>query len=265
MMEPVVAGGAAIGNVVCDLDGVVYLQGTPVPGAGQALTELDEAGHRVIFVTNNSTRSPAAIAARIAKLTGYPARHDQIIGSAEAAVTLLGAEEGPALVVGGDGIRQAMAEAGVEETDDPGIAVAVLVGLDLGISYERLRDAAVAVRRGARFIATNTDATYPTPEGPWPGAGSMVAAIGVAAGVQPEIAGKPHPAIRSLIRQRLQPGPVWVVGDRPETDLAMAKVEGWTSVLVLTGVTTDADDVAAADRPDLVLRSLADLPESLDT
>ena len=264
-MDPVVAARPAIGNVVCDLDGVVYLQGTPVPGAGQALVELAEIGFSVLFVTNNSTRSPEAIAARIADLTGYPAQDHQVIGSAEAAVTLLGTERGPAFVVGGDGIRRAMTVAGVPETDDPKAAAAVIVGLDTGITYERLRDAAVAVRSGARFIATNTDATYPTPDGLWPGAGAMVAAITVASGVEAEVAGKPNPAIRRLIRERLKPGPVWVVGDRPETDLAMAQVEGWTSVLVLTGVIRDADELADEHRPDLTLRSLADLPEALQS
>lgn len=249
--------------MVCDLDGVVYLLGRPVPGAGEALTKLEKSGYSLLFATNNSTRSPEVTAAKILELSGYPARAEQIIGSAEAAVTMLGTNPGPALVVGGHGIRQAMAVADVPETGDPGAAQAVIVGLDTKISYERLRDAVVAVRSGARFIATNADATYPTPEGPWPGAGSMVAAIQVAAGVEPEIAGKPHPAIRRLICDRLAPGPVWVVGDRPETDLAMAQAEGWTSVLVLTGVVGDADQVPEEYRPDLVLASLADLPEAL--
>jgi 4-nitrophenyl phosphatase len=151
----------------------------------------------------------------------------------------------------------------VPETEVPEAAEAVIVGLDTGISYERLRSAVMAVRNGARFIATNADPTYPTPSGLWPGAGAIVAAIEVAAGIEPEIAGKPHPAIRSLIRTRLVPGPVWVVGDRPETDVAMAKVEGWTSVLVLTGVVGAADQVPEEYQPDVILPSLADLPETL--
>jgi len=264
-MEPVVAARPEIGNVVCDLDGVVYLLGEPVPGAGQALTELHEAGYTIVFVTNNSTRSPADTAVRIDELTGYPARDHQVIGSAQAAVTMLTANAGPVLVLGGSGIRQALVAAGIPETDDPGAAEALIVGLDTGISYERLCDAVMAVRSGARFIATNTDPTYPTPDGLWPGAGAIVAAIQVASGVEPEIAGKPHAAIRSLIRARLAPGPVWVVGDRPETDLAMAKAEGWASVLVLSGVVHDADQIPEKYRPDLILPSLADLPVALQS
>lgn len=262
-MGAVVAGRPTIGNVVCDLDGVVYLLGNPIPGAGKALIDLDRAGYSILFVTNNSTRTPATTADRIAKLTGYPAVSHQVIGSAEAAVTLLSPDESPVLVVGGAGIRQAMSAAGILEADDPSAAAAVIVGLDTNISYHRLRDAVVAVRNGARFIATNTDATYPTPDGLWPGAGAMVAAIEVAAGTRPEIAGKPHSPIRKLIHEHLDPGPVWVIGDRPETDLAMARLEGWTSVLVLTGVVGETGALAEEHRPDLVLASLADLPEAL--
>ncbi|MGZ5383733.1 MAG: HAD-IIA family hydrolase [Acidimicrobiia bacterium] len=265
MMGSVVAGRTGIGNVVCDLDGVVYLLDEPVPGAGRALMNLDARGYALLFVTNNSTRSPATIAARIENLTGYPAAPDQVIGSAEAALTLLEGGTGPAFVLGGDGIRHAMAIAGVAETDDPGSAAAVIVGLDTGFSYQRLRDAATAVRSGATFIATNADATYPTPQGLWPGAGAMVAAVQAATGIEPVIAGKPHEPIRRLIRARLGPGPVWVVGDRPETDLAMAKVEGWVPVLVLTGVVAAVEEVAEEDRPDLILSSLTDLPEALQS
>ena len=167
--------------------------------------------------------------------------------------------------MGGDGIKEALVEAGVEQTGDAQAAAAVIVGLDTGLSYDRLRGAVVAIRGGARFVATNTDDTYPTPDGLWPGAGAMVAAVQVATGVQPDIAGKPHTAIRSLIRAGLAPGPVWVVGDRPETDVALAKAEGWNSALVLTGVVERADEVPAELQPDLVLDSIAALPEALQS
>lgn len=227
------------------------------------MTRLEQAGYTVTFVTNNSTRSGEAVAAKVESLTGYPARADQVVGSAGAAVALLGPDSGPVLVVGGDGIRAALAIAGVPETEDPRSAASVIVGLDPNLSYDRLRDAAMAIRLGARFIATNTDATFPTPDGPWPGAGSIVAAIRVASGTEPEVAGKPHIAIRSLIRSRLAPGPVWVVGDRPETDLAMAKAEGWTAVLVLTGIIEHPEQVPDEYRPDMVLESITDLAEAL--
>ncbi len=260
MVEPVVAGGHVAGNVVCDLDGVVYLGEQAVDGAGRSLAELDSAGYHLLFVTNNSMRSPSSTAARIREVVGYSARPSQVVGSAEAAASML-IGSGPVLVLGGDGIRAALADVGVEETADPDRAVAVVVGLDLSINYHRLREAASAIRRGARFIATNTDTTFPTTGGLWPGAGSIVAAVAAAAGIEPEVAGKPHPPIRALIRGRLRAGDVWMVGDRPDTDLAMAEAEGWRSVLVLTGVVDDPNSVA--HRPDLVLGSIAELPRAL--
>jgi 4-nitrophenyl phosphatase len=265
MMNEVLAGRRPVGNVVCDLDGVIYVMSEPVPGADRALSELAAMGHSLLFVTNNSTRPPGAVAAKIRELTGYPARPEQVIGSAAAAASLLGTEAGPVLVVGGDGIHRALHDIGISWTDDPRKAEAVIVGLDLRVSYERLRDALVAIERGARFIATNTDPTFPAPDGLWPGAGAIVAAVQTATGVQPEIAGKPHEAIRGLITDRLVAGPTWVVGDRPETDLAMARAEGWGAVLVLSGVTADGDTVPAQYRPDFVLESIADLPEALQS
>jgi 4-nitrophenyl phosphatase len=263
MMERFLAGGWSIGNVVCDLDGVVYLLGKEVPGAGRALTELAEQGHSLLFVTNNSTRTPEAVADKIRNLTGFSATADQVIGSAQAAASLLGSGDQPVLVLGGEGVRTAVRDRGLAQTTDPAEANAVVVGLDTSISYERIRDAQSAVRRGARFIATNTDATFPTPGGPWPGAGTIVAAVQTAAGVAPEVAGKPHEPIRSLIRARLGPGPTWVVGDRPDTDIALARAEGWRAVLVLTGVTEDAERVSGMYQPDRVVDSIAGLPEAL--
>lgn len=264
MTDAVVAGDSTRGNVVCDLDGVVYLAGHPVPGAGEALSALDRAGFALVFVTNNSTSPPRAVAAKIRDLTGFPAEPSQVISSAQAAAALLHSTQAGALVVGGEGIRLALADHGVTVTEDPDEAGAVVVGLDKDITYERLRDAALAIRRGARFIATNTDATYPTPEGLWPGSGSIVAAIEVACGVAPEVAGKPHRPIRDLIRARLGPGPVWVVGDRPETDLAMAEAEGWSGVLVLSGVVTERDSLDAAFSPAVIVDSLVELPDVLN-
>jgi 4-nitrophenyl phosphatase len=137
-----------------------------------------------------------------------------------------------------------------------------LVGLDFDLSYDRLTRAANAVRLGARFIATNTDPTYPVADGLLPGGGAMVAAVRVATGVEPEIAGKPHSPMRALLRAK-GIGEAWVIGDRVDTDIAMARAEpDWTSILVLTGVTDphephDADfvvpDLTAA--VDLVLAS----------
>jgi glycerol 3-phosphatase-2 len=260
-MAAVVAGGPKRGNIVCDLDGVVYRGRRGIEGAGEALSRLESSGLSIVFVTNNSTRTPGETAATVAKTTGYPARADQVIGSADAGASLLEPLRPTTMVVGGDGIIAALRARAIPITDDPRDARAVIVGLDIGFTYARLDAAAAAVRGGARFIATNTDITFPGSGGIHLGAGAIVAAIAAASGRAPEVAGKPHAPIRALIRRALVPGPVWVVGDRPETDLAMAKAERWRGVLVLTGITADPVEVPADLAPDIVVDSIAVLPD----
>jgi 4-nitrophenyl phosphatase len=227
-----------------------------VPGAGDALERFDDEGWNVLFVTNNSSRGAADIAGRIRRITGYPASRDQVLHSGRAAAILAGG--GPAFVLGGDGIVEGLEERGIEMTTEWTSAQVVVVGLDRALTYERLRDAVLAVRAGAALVASNDDATYPTSQGQWPGAGAMVAAVERATGVIAAVAGKPHRAMVDLVAERLRPGKVFMVGDRPETDLVMAKQAGWTSVQVLTGVSATPDPEA-----DLVVADLAELADRL--
>jgi len=237
-------------TVLCDLDGVVYRGDTLIAGSDLALRRLVEAGAEVYFVTNNSTRNPGHVVEKIRRLTGVRFPEDRVFTSPQAGVAMLEPDDGPCLVVGEEGIRDALGESGFAITEDPNAARTVMVGLDRQVDYRRIADAADAVRRGARFIATNDDPTYPTSDGLEPGAGSMVAAIAVAAGRPAEVAGKPHPPMRRLIRSR-GIDRAWVIGDRLDTDIALAvEEEGWLSILVLTGVTlqpSDAADLVAAD------------------
>lgn len=253
-------GTGVRGNVVCDLDGVVYLADTAVPGAGRALTETARRGFGLLFATNAPLRTAAEVAGHISRLTGYPAREEQVVTSAMTAAEVLTPGDAPVLVVGESGLGRTLEEGGFALTSDPTAAHAVVVGLDRHLTYDVLRVAADAIRRGARFIATNRDPTYPTESGPWPGGGAVVAALEAATGRSAETVGKPHRPMREAVVRRLGPGPTWVVGDRPETDLALGKGEGWTTVLVLSGVTQDPEDVPAALRPDIVLSTIADLP-----
>jgi HAD superfamily hydrolase (TIGR01450 family) len=259
------AGSTPPGNVVCDLDGVVYIGETPVPGAGEALAALSRAGYRVVLATNNSTRSPGAVSGRIHALTGFRADPSGIVTSSIAAAALLDPADSPALVVGERGVEEALAGAGIGVTSDPEAARSVVVGLARHIDYELVAAAARAIRLGARFVATNTDATFPTPRGPVPGAGAIVAAVATAAGASPEVAGKPHGPMRRAIVQRLGAGPTWVVGDRPETDLALGAAEGWGKVLVLSGITPPNATIRGELAPDIVVPTLADLPAALDS
>lgn len=250
-------------TIVCDLDGVLYVGDEPVPGAGDALAALAVAGYRLLFVTNNSTKHPSILVEQIAALTGYQATVEDVVTSGVATAGYLRDKHRSALVVGEPGLEAVLTEAGVTVVIDWQDAEAVVVGLDRGISYDRLTGATLAVRAGAAFYATNSDATYPAPDGLRPGGGAIAAAVEVATGVAPVVCGKPHPPIRQLVAGRTSSGSVIIVGDRPETDVAMGKAEGWTTVLVLTGVVAAASEVPAHLRPDLLLKSIADLPKAL--
>jgi HAD superfamily hydrolase (TIGR01450 family) len=239
---------------ILDLDGVVWLADEPVPGAAAAVADLRGAGERVLFVTNNSAFRRADQEAKLAGF-GVPAEGD-VLTSAEAAATLL--EPGSrAHVLGGAGIVEALGARGVEVV--AGLpADAVVVGFTRAFDYEALRVAADTARACGRLIGTNDDATYPTPAGPLPGGGSLLAAVATAAGVRPEVAGKPHAPMVALGRARTGEGPVTVVGDRPSTDGSFARSLGARFALVLSGVTA-ATDLPVEPAPDVVAADLAAL------
>lgn len=252
---------------VLDLDGVVWLGDEPLPGAADAVARLRAAGERVLFATNNSF---ARVAAQEAKLAGFgiPAEGD-VVTSAMAAAQLVEPGE-RALVCGGPGVIEALDGRGVEvigrtaegagEPADGPVDV-VVVGFHRDFDFEGLRRAVGAVQRGARLLATNDDATYPTPAGLIPGGGSLLAAVAYAAGVDPVIAGKPHPpmaeAIHAVAGEHDSTAGV-MVGDRPSTDGAFAKTLGYRFALVLSGVTS-AGDLPVHPAPDVVAPDLAAL------
>lgn len=255
---------STIGNVVCDLDGVIYLGQQAVVGAGEALESIAEQGWRMLFVTNNSTKTADQVAGVIHEVTGFAASPDAIVTSAMVAGSMLRPQDRPAIIVGEQGLGLTIQASGCELTEDADLARSVVVGLDRSVTYERIKLASTAVRSGARLIATNTDATYPTPDGLWPGGGAIVAAVERASGVEAEVAGKPYPPMRAAVVALLGPGPTWVVGDRPETDLALAGSEQWHRALVLSGVTRSVDEVTPQWAPDVVIASISDFPAVLD-
>lgn len=226
-------------TVLCDLDGVVWLARRPIAGAPEAVERLRAAGCRVIFVTNNSADRIATQERALASI-GVPADGD-VVTSATAAGRLV--QRGDRVhVCGGPGIVEAVEARGaiVFDDDEPGPRDVVVVGIDRAFDYHRLTVAATMVRAGARLVATNDDATYPTPDGPIPGGGAIVAAVATAAGVTPVVAGKPYPtmvaAVDALVGG-LDPATTLVVGDRPSTDGAFAATIGCGFALVRSGVT----------------------------
>lgn len=231
----------AASPVLCDLDGVIWLSREPIEGSVDAVAALRAAGRRVLFVTNNSSPTLAEHEAALATL-GIPAVGD-VLTSAMAAALLVEPGE-RVLVCGGPGIIEALAGRGAV-TLEPRLAAgepcdAVVVGFHRDFDYEVMTVASAAVRRGARLIGTNDDATYPTPDGPIPGGGSILAGIAVAAGAAPIVAGKPYAPMASLVRAVIGLDALTdavMVGDRPDTDGRMAAELGCHYAHVWSGVT----------------------------
>ncbi|HET9690688.1 MAG TPA: HAD-IIA family hydrolase [Acidimicrobiales bacterium] len=223
---------------VLDLDGVVWLAGRPIPGSPEAVARLRAAGEQVAFVTNNAGPTVADHVAALAH-AGVDAEPGEVVSSAQAAAAML-APGSTAAYVGGDGIPEALTARGVHVVGAADHPAAVVVGRAPRLDYDELAAAATAIRGGARFVATNTDSTFPTPEGLLPGAGAVIAYLATAAGRAPEVAGKPHPPVAALVRDRFG-GAGMVVGDRLDTDGAFAAAVGAPFALVLTGVSGRAD------------------------
>ena len=249
-----------------DLDGVVYLGGAPIPGAARALGEATRGGMRLAFVTNNASRSPAAIAGQLTGM-GVPATAADVVTSAQAAAHLIADRlpaGAPVLVVGGIGLRIALRDRGLRPVSTAAQRPAAVVqGYAPDIGYSLLAEAALAVRAGAWYVASNADATLPTPRGPQPGNGALVQVIVTATGQQPVIAGKPEPPLHAEAVARTGARRPLVVGDRLDTDIEGAVRGGADSLLVLTGVTGPADVVLAPSqqRPTYLAPDLAGLLE----
>jgi len=249
-----------------DLDGVVYLGGTDIPGAAEALRKAEAAGMRLAYVTNNAFRTPAAIAALLTSF-GAPASPQDVVTSAQAAARLL-AERLPAgapvLVIGGSGLRMALRERGLRPVstaaDKP---QAVVQGYSPDVNYSMLAEGGLAVAAGALFVASNGDLTLPSRRGRQPGNGSLIQVLATATGVQPLVAGKPEPPLHRESVLRTGARYPLVVGDRLDTDIEGAHRVGTDSMLVLTGVTDPAEAVAAlpSQRPTYLAEDLTGLLE----
>jgi 4-nitrophenyl phosphatase len=231
------AAGPPFPVVCCDLDGVVWRGDEPIAGSAEAIARLRAAGSRVAFLSNNSSQRVGDLVAKLGAF-GVDADPADVLTSALAAGELLGREL-PAgsrvLTCAGPGVVEALEQAGLVPVEDLP-ADAVVVGWHRTFDFDGLDRASRAIRRGARYVATNMDATYPIPGDLLPGAGSIVAAVSAASGRVPEVAGKPDPPTVALVRHHLGPAGI-VVGDRPSTDGALADALGWPFALVLSGVT----------------------------
>jgi phosphoglycolate/pyridoxal phosphate phosphatase family enzyme len=263
--------------VIFDLDGVVYRGSEPVPGAPELVDFLHRSGVAVRFATNNSMSTRLAYVDRLAEM-GIGTAVEEIVTSTSATVDHLrrhAPDVRSVLMIGADGMGAELREAGLAVITaaeaaggDPGGPLAraydaVIVGLDPLVDYARLSIAMAAVAGGARLIATNADARYPTPAGFLPGAGAIVAALATATGVTPEVIGKPAPTMFVAILEAagMAPSECVVVGDNPDADVAGAHRAGCSAILVLTGV-ADRDMVALLDG-DRVPEAVASGPDEV--
>ena len=237
-----------------DLDGVVYVGPDAVPGVPAALAQARRFGMRLAFVTNNASRSPAAVAQHLGEL-GVEARPDEVVTSAQAAARFLAGRlppGAPVLVVGTAALADALRERGLDPVwqahagDD--LVRAIVQGYSPDTTWRMLAEGAVAIERGALWVATNADPTVPSPRGPLPGNGSLVAALRHATGAEPIVTGKPDPAMhRETVLRTAAENPV-VVGDRLDTDIEGANAVGCPSLLVFSGVTRPIEVLSAPAR-----------------
>jgi glycerol-1-phosphatase len=247
-----------------DLDGVVYIGPAAVPNAVAALAKARADGMRLAFVTNNAARPPAVVAEHLSEL-GVPAQPEEVTTSSQAAAHYL-AERLPAgsnvLVVGTVGLIVALRERGLNPVHSADEApLAVVQGYSPTTDWPMLAEAAVAINRGVTWVATNLDPTVPSPRGPLPGNGSLVAALRQATGVVPIATGKPDPTMhRESVERSGARNPI-VVGDRLDTDIEGARAVGCASLLVLTGVTNPQTLLEAVPnhRPDYIAADLGGL------
>jgi 4-nitrophenyl phosphatase len=250
--------------VLFDMDGVVYRGKTRLPGVAEVIQFCDSRGVAYACITNNASKTAQQFEEKLAAMdislpgsrvfssalvTGHYLRMHYPRGTT-------------AFVVGMDGLREAIFGDGyfVEQAEQPEL---VVQGVDLQVTYDRLKTASLAIRAGARFILTNPDKAFPSEEGLLPGSGALAAFLQAASDVEPFVVGKPQPTLFRTAMEVLQatPDTTLVVGDRLETDIAGARDAGLRSALVLTGVTQREHLETTPYQPDAVF---ADLTVLLD-
>lgn len=251
----------SIQSLILDMDGVLWRDDTLLLDLPAAFQRIQDLGLKVALATNNATRSVEMYLDRFSRY-GVTLQSWQVINSAIALGCLLKTRfphGGPVFVVGEQGVCDTLAEYGFyPDSHDP---LAVVVGMDRAITYEKITQATLLIRSGIPFYATNPDKTFPTPHGLAPGAGAIIAAVQAASDVQPVIAGKPEAVMMQVAMQRLNtPAHLTLaVGDRLETDILGGANAGCRTALVLSGVATRADLARFSPSPDLVADDLAQL------
>jgi NagD protein len=254
------AARAKVTAWLTDMDGVLVHEGHAIPGAAELIKGWQDNGTPFLVLTNNSIYTPRDLAARLQQ-GGLDVPEDRIWTSALATAAFLKSQKpnGSAFVIGEAGMTTALHEVGYVMTDhDPDY---VVLGETRNFSFENLTKAIRLILAGARFIATNPDATGPSQEGVLPATGSVAALITKATGREPYIVGKPNPMMFRSAMNKIQAHSehTGMIGDRMDTDVVAGIEAGLHTVLVLTGISDKAEIEKYPFRPSEILNSVADL------
>lgn len=252
--------------IISDMDGVLWRGMQPLPGLHDFFNFLQGKPLDFVLATNNSSKTALDYVEKLAQLGVPGIRPAHIVTSGTASASYLQAHYPPGtriFVLGGAGLKRILSGAGfaLVEAD----AELVVCGIDFDLTYEKLRQATLQIRGGARFIGTNPDPSFPSPEGLAPGAGSILALLEAATGQAPLIIGKPERGMFEAALRQLEtkPAETLMIGDRIGTDIAGAQALGMPTALVLSGVEDEASLAASQIKPDCVFAGLPDLLEAL--
>lgn len=251
--------------LIIDMDGVIWKSDAPIGDLPGIFNRIESRGLKYVFATNNGTKTPEQYVDMLGRL-GVHASPEQVVTSAQGVAHMLSQQFPPgtkAFMIGEDGIRTALEAKGFEilALERAQQAQVVVMGIDRGISFEKMREATLLVRRGVPFYATNPDKTFPTPRGEIPGAGAWISVITTATDIEPIYAGKPYPFMMELSLERMETKKedTLIIGDRLETDIAAGQAVGCPTALVLSGVTTREQAEAWKPNIDIIADDLSTL------
>ena len=251
--------------LILDMDGVLWRSDEPIGDLPAIFARIKSRGLKYVFATNNGTRTPEQYAEKLAEL-GVDANLQQVVTSALSVSHML-SQKFPmgtkVFVIGEDGVHRALTQKGFDvlPVADAQDAQVVVMGIDRAITFDKMREATLLVRRGIPFYATNPDKTFPTPRGEIPGAGAWISVVTTATEVEPIYAGKPYPYMMELSLEILgtKKEETLVVGDRLETDIAAGQAVGCPTALVLSGVATKEQAAKWQPKIDVIIMDLAAL------